>query len=248
MGEPLTFQRITTPAIRDSAYEVLRDKIMRKEFSPGQRLDLKAIETGLGISRTPLREALHRLASERLVEILPRSGTFVTVLSPREIAESFEVRRAIERYAVECAVQKATDQQLRECRVLLPELARLAVSADPAATYPQYMGVDYELHRRLVALADNHRLCRAYERENVHSQIARVHYRRTMRDLDITQHEHEAIMAALDRRDAAAAAAAMDRHLARAKAAILEDMRIAMGDADAATGRTSRSPSVGSRQ
>jgi DNA-binding GntR family transcriptional regulator len=108
------------------------------------------------------------------------------------------------------------------------------------------MSVDHELHRRLVALADNHRLSRAYERENVHSQIARVHYRRTMRDLDITQREHEAIIAALERRDAAAAAEAMDRHLVRAKAAILEDMRIAMGDADAATWRAPRAPSSGS--
>lgn len=242
MSESLTFQRITIPAIRDSAYGILRDKIMRKEFSPGQRLNLRAIEMGLGISRTPLREALHRLASERLVEILPRSGTFVTALSPRDIAESFEVRRAIERYAVECASQQATDQQLQQCRVLLPELARLATAEDPAATYPQYMSVDYELHRRIVALADNQRLSRAYERENVHSQIARVHYRRTMRDLDITQQEHEAIMAALERRDAPAAREAMDRHLVRAKAAILADMSIAMDDAGVAMARGSRTP------
>jgi DNA-binding GntR family transcriptional regulator len=73
--------RTTTPAIRDSAYEILRDKIMRKKFSPGQRLDLEPIEGQLGISRTPLREALHRLAPERLVEIVPRSGTFVTILN-----------------------------------------------------------------------------------------------------------------------------------------------------------------------
>jgi GntR family transcriptional regulator, rspAB operon transcriptional repressor len=224
MNDNPTLPRINTPAIRDAAYEILREKIMRKEFSPGQRLDLDAIERQLGISRTPLREALHRLASERLVEIVPRSGTFVTVLRPEDIAESYEVRRAIELYAVEQATQQATDQQLAECRALHRELARLGAAEDVVATYPRYLSADYEFHRQIVALANNQRLARAYERENVHTQLARVHYRRIMRDLEVTQHEHEAILVALERHDAAAARAAMDAHLVRAKVAILADI------------------------
>ncbi len=70
----------------------------------------------------------------------------------------------------------------------------------------------------------------------MHAQLARVHYRRTMRDLDVTQREHEAIMAALERRDATAARDAMDAHLVRAKMAILEDMGVALDGAGAATG------------
>jgi DNA-binding GntR family transcriptional regulator len=240
--------RITTPAIRDSAYEILRDKIMRKEFGTGQRLDLEVIERQLGISRTPLREALHRLASERLVEIVPRSGTFVTVLSPEDIAESYEVRRAIELYAVERAAQQATDRQLAECRALLRDLASLGAADDVLATYPRYLSADYELHRRIVALANNQRLSRAYERENVHAQLARVHYRRIMRDLDVTQHEHENILAALERRDAAAARVAMDAHLVRAKVAILADMGVAIDDTGAARTRAFGPPAATSRE
>jgi GntR family transcriptional regulator, rspAB operon transcriptional repressor len=240
--------RIMTPAIRDSAYEILRDKIMRKEFGPGQRLDLEAIEGQLGISRTPLREALHRLASERLVEIVPRSGTFVTVLNPEDIAESYEVRRAIELYAVEHAAQQATDRQLAECGALLRDLERLGTADDVVATYPEYLSADYELHRRIVALANNRRLSRAYERENVHTQLARVHYRRIMRDLDVTQREHKDILVALERRDAAAARAAMNAHLVRAKAAILDDMGVAIDETGAVRARASGPPAATSRE
>jgi GntR family transcriptional regulator, rspAB operon transcriptional repressor len=240
--------RITTPAIRDSAYEILRDKIMRKDFGPGQRLDLEIIERQLGISRTPLREALHRLASERLVEIVPRSGTFVTVLSPDDIAESYEVRRAIELYAVERAAQQATDRQLAECRALLRDLACLGAADDVVATYPQYLSADYELHRRIVSLAGNQRLSRAYERENVHAQLARVHYRRIMRDLDVTQREHDDIVAALELHDAASARVAMDAHLLRAKAAILTDMGVDIHDTGAARTRAITPPAATSRE
>lgn len=248
MNDRPPLPRINTPAIRDSAYEILREKILCKEFGPGQRLDLDAIEAQLGISRTPLREALHRLASERLVEIVPRSGTFVTVLSPEDIAESYEVRRAIELYAVERAAPHVTDQQLQECRVPLLDLASLGATPDVETTYPRYLSADYDFHRRIVALANNRRLSRAYERENTHAQLARVHYRQPMRDLDVTQQEHEAIMAALGRRDAAAARAAMEAHLIRAKAAILADMGVDTDDAGATMARASGPPAATSRR
>jgi DNA-binding GntR family transcriptional regulator len=248
MNDHPALPRITTPAIRDSAYEILREKIMQKEFAPGQRLGLEAIERQLGISRTPLREALHRLASERLVEIVPRSGTFVTVLSSEDIAESYEVRRAIELYAIEVAAPQATDQQLAECRTQLRELANLGAAHDVVATYPRYLSADYEFHRRIVALANNQRLSRAYERENVHTQLARVHYRRIMRDLDVTQHEHEDILAALERRDAAAARAAMDAHLVRAKEAILADIGLNIDHTRAARTRALGPPAATSRE
>jgi len=248
MSDSPVLPRITTPSIRDSAYEILRDKIMRKEFGPGQRLDLETIEGQLGISRTPLREALHRLASERLVEIVPRSGTFVTVLSSEDIAESYEVRRAIELYAVEQAAQQASDQQLVECRALLRDLANLGVAQNVVEAYPQYLSADHELHRRIVALANNQRLSRAYERENVHTQLARVHYRRIMCDLDVTQHEHEEILTALERRDAATARAAMDAHLVRAKVAILADMGVGVDDTGATGTRAFGPPVATSRE
>ena len=80
--------RIQTASLSQAAYDILREKIVSKELTPGQRLDLDLIKQQLGISKTPLKEALKQLELEGLITILPRSGTFVTNPAPAEIADS----------------------------------------------------------------------------------------------------------------------------------------------------------------
>ena len=104
--------RIKAQKKSDTAYQILFEKIISKSFSPGQRLDLAFIETQLGISRMPLRLALHRLKHEGLIEIIPQSGTFVTNPSSKNIADSFDIRIILECYATELAVKRITDQDL----------------------------------------------------------------------------------------------------------------------------------------
>lgn len=217
--------RIDKRKFSESAYEILREKIVSKELAPGERLNLDAFESQLGISRTPLKEALGRLVLEGLIEILPQSGTYVTNVTSEDIAASFDVRRALEVHAVRVAVQRASDQDLTRLRAIVEELAELAAAQDHDATYPRYLARDYELHRLLVALAGNPRLSLAHERENVHAQMARVRYRRSERELDTAQLEHDRIMAALEARDGDTAAAELDAHLRRATRSILADMK-----------------------
>jgi DNA-binding GntR family transcriptional regulator len=182
------------------------------------------MEKQLGISRTPLKEALNRLEVEGLIQIRPRSGTYVTDPTPDDIADSFEVRRILELYAVELAVRLAKDEDLARLEAMVGELAILAAAPDRDAIYPRYLSTDHEFHRQLVLLAENRRLRYAHERENVHAQMARVRYRWSERELDTAQQEHERIMAALKARDSGAAKAEIDGHLKRAKRSILADM------------------------
>lgn len=217
--------RINKKKVGESVYEILREKIVSKELTPGQRLNLDAFETQLGISRTPLKEALGRLAREGLVEIIPQSGTFVTHLSAEDIAESFDVRRALEVSAVESAVQRASDDDLRQLREIVRQLGELAASEDHDAIYPQFLALDHSFHRQLVALTRNRRLCRAHDGENIHAQMARVRYRRSERELNIAQEEHERIMTALEARDAETTKAELDAHLRRAKRSLLTEMK-----------------------
>jgi len=220
----LSLPRINAPKISDAAYDILREKVVSKEFAPGQRLDLDDIEQQLGISRTPLKEALVRLEMEGLIVIVPRSGTYVTDPAPKDIVESFGVRRALEVYAVELAVQHASDGEIAELRAIVEELGDLAAAEDRDAIYPRYLALDHQLHRQLVSLAGNDRLCRAHERENLHAQMARVRYRRSERELDVAQEEHIRIMGALEARDGEVARAEMDAHLKRAERSLLNDM------------------------
>jgi len=216
------------PKISEAAYEILLEKIISKELAPGQRLDLDAIEKQLGISRTPLKEALARLEMEGLIAIVPRSGTYVTDPDPEDITESFEVRRVLEVFAVELAVPQIGDEDLENLRAIVQELGDLTVAEDRNAIYPRYLNLDNIFHQELVALAGNQRLCQAHDRENLHAQMARIRYRRSERELDVAQEEHERIVAALEARDVQTAKAEMDTHLRRAKRSLLADMGVSI--------------------
>ncbi len=221
--------KIHSVKIGEKAYKILRERIISRELTPGQRLDLGKIESQLGISRTPLKEALNRLALEGLVEIVARRGTYVTDPTAEEIAESFEVRKALEIYAVGWAVEQATDEELRRLGSLVEELGEMARAEDWDALYPRYMATDHQFHRELVGLSGNERLMGAHERENVHAQMARVRHWRSekefrWRELNLAQEEHERMMAALEARDRARAEREMAAHLKAAKCSLLEDM------------------------
>jgi DNA-binding GntR family transcriptional regulator len=224
-----TLPRINAQSISNRVYEIMREKILNGELPPGMRLDLQSIGKQLGISRTPLKEALYQLEIDGLVEINPRSGTYVSDLSPDNVAECCEVRRVLEVYAVEVAVQRASDEDIKTLRTLVQELAELAAVKDPDAVYARHLRLDHEFHKQIVALARNSRLSRAHAHENIQEQIKRIkriRYSQSGRDLDVIQQEHERIMAAFQARDAKAAKAAMDAHLRRAAKTLLADMGV----------------------
>jgi DNA-binding GntR family transcriptional regulator len=140
------------------------------------------------------------------------------------IAESFDVRRILERYAVELMVANASDEDLTKLAKLVDEMGMLAKEKEIELVYPRYLNLDHEFHRQLVALSGNQRLREAHERENLHAQMARIRYRAYERELNIAQEEHERIIAALLARDPVMAANQIDAHLQRAKRSLMNDM------------------------
>jgi DNA-binding GntR family transcriptional regulator len=220
----LQFPTIQTKKVGEIAHDILKEKILSKALHPGQRLNLDEIEVQLGISRTPLKEALALLEIEGLVRILPRSGTFVTNPSVEDIMGSFEVRRVLEILAVELATQRASDANIEGLRVIVDDLQILADSPNIDAIYPDYVALDHNLHRQIARLSENGRLSLAIERENTHMHMARVRYRRAERELSLAQLEHENIVSAMAGRDAELAKKHMDAHLQRASRSLLRDM------------------------
>ncbi|MDR7544893.1 MAG: GntR family transcriptional regulator [Armatimonadota bacterium] len=210
-------QRLT-----DAAYRTLKAQILSQAFAPGQRLHLDDLAARLGMSRTPVKDALNALATEGLVDIVPRRGTFVASLSAETIAEVFELRRALELLAAELLVARVTDHQIVELRGLL---AALDESAE--GDVDEHMRRNMAFHRAFVRMAGNRKLLEVYESLNVHIQIARVHARwqnwqqRRRQERD----EHQAILKALEARDAARLAAAVDDHIRRAKRSLVEDLQ-----------------------
>jgi DNA-binding GntR family transcriptional regulator len=106
------------PNLKEAVYQRLKESIIRGEISPGSKLVETQISQKLGVSRTPLREAISRLGQEGLLEVIPRHGTFVRKQSVNEILETLEIREALEGLAARLAARHATPdiiQKMKDC-------------------------------------------------------------------------------------------------------------------------------------
>ena len=216
--------RLPRSRASDSVFDILRENILGRGFRPGDRLDVRALADQLGVSATPVKDAVTRLAAEGLVEIRPRSGTFVAELAADAVAETFEIRRALECLAAEHVVGRLTPDLLSRFTAIVDALERPVSSERERAQHEQK---NVELHTLLVETSGNRRLTDLYRSLNAHLVVARVHSRRSPEESRLGQErrEHRAILEALDARDATALVAALDRHIRRAGAALVDDVR-----------------------
>ncbi len=109
-------------SLADRAHLAIRELIVSLELPPGAVVDERRLIESLGIGRTPVREALRRLAQEQLVEVFPRRGMFVTGVDARDLARISEVREVLEPEAARLAAARATDAERDELRGLLAEI------------------------------------------------------------------------------------------------------------------------------
>lgn len=134
------------PAItRDRVYLTLREAITTAHLVPGRRLSENEMAGQLGVSRTPIREALALLREERLVAIVPQLGTFVTRVSPRAVADAAFVREALECSAVRLAVERIDAEALEALHGNLAAQERAVAESDAVA----FDGLDDDFHRVL---------------------------------------------------------------------------------------------------
>jgi GntR family transcriptional regulator, rspAB operon transcriptional repressor len=225
-----TLPRLARSRASDSVFDILRENILGRGFRPGGRLDVRALADQLGVSATPVKDAITRLAAEGLVEIRPRSGTFVADLAPDAVAETFEIRRALECLAAERVVSRLTPDLLASFEAIIDAMER-PVSNERDRVEHERKNV--ELHTLLVEASNNRRLAELYRNLNAHLTIARIHSRRRPDEerLEQERREHRAILEALAARDASALVNALDRHIRRAGSALVGDLREARAGA-----------------
>ena len=113
---------VEAASLADRAYYAIREMIVSVELRPGAVIDERGLMERLGIGRTPTREALRRLAQERLVEVYPRRGMFVTSVEIRDLASLAEVRSVLESHVARLAAERATDEDRSGFDTLLGEL------------------------------------------------------------------------------------------------------------------------------
>ena len=207
------------PSVREAAYGHLREAILSGRHGPGGRISEPGLARALGVSRTPVRVALQRLAQEGLVHLTPAKGARVRVLRADEVREAYEARALIEAEGARLAARRATPQELDGLERRLRELDRL-----PPDRHADQMRVDFGFHTALVEAGHNGALARLYR--DLLSGMALVRSRApALSQHPRTRAQHGAILRALQRRDGRAAAAAVREHVRHFMRIVLDNLK-----------------------
>ncbi|MEN9905176.1 MAG: hypothetical protein RLZZ555_1741 [Pseudomonadota bacterium] len=205
-------QSLTPRALYEQVAELLRQRIYNRELAPGSWIDELRIATELGISRTPLREALKVLAAEGLVTMKVRRGAYVTEVSERDLREVYDLLALLESDAAAALCHQADQAALTELEALHQQLEQ---SARPdAGSREQFFEINEKFHRRLLELSDNR------WRTQLVSDLRKVMKLNRQGSLfkagriEQSLAEHRAILDALLARDAELAARRMREHFA----------------------------------
>jgi len=195
--------------LSEKAYHLIKEKIVTLDLKPLSVIDEQALKDELDLGRTPIREALHRLAAEGLVIIAPRRGMFVADISITDLQKVFEVRMVLEGFCARLAAQKATEEQIAQMETVFEQLEQVA-DTDAEAL----MSIDTRLHELMYQAADNEflddSLCR------LHALSLRLWHLvlNQLNDVKASIEEHGEIIAALKARDEAQAEKLVQRHIA----------------------------------
>lgn len=196
-------------SLAQKVYLSLKDAILTLGFHPGEILRKPEICAELGVSRSPVAEAVARLAAEALVDVVPQAGTFVARFSMEEIREGAFLREALEVAAVDLVAQSITEDQLVLLRRNLRVQEALIADGDTAGFYQ----LDSQMHELILCFTGFRRLSTLSETAWVHVNRARQLILPAPGRVQATLLEHQAIFAAIVARNPAAARAATRHHL-----------------------------------
>ena len=218
LARPLAADARSAPRLlHESATDRLRDMIVAGDLAPGARLNERVLCEQLGISRTPLREALKMLASEGLVELLPNRGAIVTTLTLAKVREIFAVMAALEALAGDLACRNITPAQLNELRALHYQMLAHHARGELAP----YFKCNQEIHAKIAEASGNATLAATYRHLNAHVRRARFMANLSQERWDKAVEEHEAMLEALARRDGARLQQQLREHLGNKMIAVL---------------------------
>lgn len=190
-------------------YQTLREAILSLAYRPGEILRKPEICEALGVSRSPVADAVARLAAEGLVDVVPQAGTFVARFSMEEIREGAFLREAIEVAAIERVAQTITEDQLTQLRRNLTVQAALIADGD----VPGFYQTDSAMHELILSFTGFRKLAQVSETAWLHVNRARQLILPVPGRITATLDEHRAILAALEARDPDAARLATRAHL-----------------------------------
>jgi len=202
----------------EMVYESLRDAIVNQALKPGERLMETELADEMGVSRTPVREAIRKLELEGYVVMIPRKGAYVAGLSIKDINEVFEIRGALEALAAGLAASRATEEEIEEMELNLALEANHFESSDLLKTIEE----DTKFHELIYKASRNNRLLGMIKELREQVQRFRTTTLAVPGRLKFALDEHRKIVEAIAARDVGRAQRAAREHIESAENALLE--------------------------
>lgn len=229
---PLVRRPATRASLVDVAYDAIAEAIFDRRIEPGARLRIDALAAELGVSITPVREALARTTAAGLTRLdVNRGHTVTPILDAASFHQLFAARRTIESAAVRGSarspaawVAQLGADDLRSLRSHIKEMSKVG-RGTRYADYSRFSRLDHEFHVRLVQLGGNPFYSTAFASLNFHLHMSRLYGGAGVVDYDDAHTEHVAIVAALERRDGSAVWQACQSHIVQAEKRLLPLLR-----------------------
>jgi DNA-binding GntR family transcriptional regulator len=229
MAEVIEISRL---ALHDQVAFRLRTMLVEGRIPPGAKLNERELCEQLRVSRTPLREAIKLLAGEGLVDLVPNRGAVAVTLTEADVLHTFEVLASLEGLSGELAAQRVTEQELAEVRALHYEMLACFARRELSGYYRH----NANIHAAINNIAKNPVLTSTYRAINARVQFLRFRTNQNEARWKQAVEEHEAMLKALDARDAPGLRAILMEHVMHKRDAVLMFMRT--GDSYPRTAKT----------
>lgn len=207
--------------LRDVVFNTLRQAILRGELQPGERLLEIHLANKLGVSRTPIREAIRKLELEGLVLMIPRKGAVVAEITEKSLRDVLEVRRALEELAMKLACEKILDEEIAELKAASKEFEDALKTGDVTV----YAEADVKFHDIIYRTTDNQRLIQLLYNLREQMYRYRVEYLKREDSHETLLAEHQYIIETLEKRDAKEAVKAVCAHIDNQVTAVTDTIR-----------------------
>lgn len=214
----MAVKRIGHQPVNQQVYQQILELISARVLAPGARLDEQSLAAEMGVSRTPLREAIGRLAEKGVVEYRPYQGNFIRTFTTKEVNDIYHVRRALEELAIRLTAERLTEERLGVIRGILDEIEAAMARGDVETVN----AADRRFHDVIAEFSENDALIGAISDLSHQVQIIRMMANQNPEVVSRTAIQRSEILAALEARNGDDAARLIGRHIDFVRASVID--------------------------
>jgi DNA-binding GntR family transcriptional regulator len=223
--------KLNRDTLNQRVYSQLREMILSGHLEGGTQIEERQLAEEMGVSRTPLREAIGQLSNEGIIEYRPYRGNYVRTFTAKQVNDLYQVRMALESLAMRLAIPKISQEHIHKIRLILDDVQRALEHNDMDG----YNEADRRFHKAILDITGNETLKEALGRLAAQIQMVRVIANQDHDVVERTARERPRILAALEARDADEAARLMEEHIDGVRRAVVAQLE-AMAESEHVAG------------